>query len=85
MCLQARTSNYKPPGKSTGSQLNDLCDHEYICLSNFVLCTYIKLMKIIATGLNRHLLHRHIELFNAAHLVIMDNLLLLLETRSAAT
>lgn len=85
MCLEAHTSNYKPRGKSTGSQLNDLCDHEYMCLGNFALCTYIKLMKIIASGLKRHLLNLHIELFGAALLVLMDNLVLLLAICSAAT
>lgn len=52
MCLEAYTSNYTPPAKSTGSQLNDLYDHEYMCLCNFVLCTYIKLMNMIASGLD---------------------------------
>ena len=53
MCLEARTSNYTPPATSTSSQLTDLYDHEYMCLAECVLCTYIKLMKIIAAGSNR--------------------------------
>lgn len=53
MCLEAHNSNYTPPAKSTSSQLNDLCDHQYMCLGNFVPCTYFTLMKIIASGLNR--------------------------------
>lgn len=85
MCLKAHTSNYTPPAKPTISQLNDLCDHECMCVANFVLCTYIKLMKIIASGLNRQLLHLHTELFGAALLVLKDYLLLILVVCSTAT
>ncbi len=82
MCLEAHTSNYTPPAKSTSSQLNGPCDHEHMCLGDFI---YIKLIKIIASGLNRQLLRLHVEFFSAALLVLKDNLLLILVMRSAAT